>query len=144
FFLIVISLEFISFAFMIPFIIRNKVVITVDNTMAISKHEKGLLHIRVENRSFMPISKLKCHLEIYNPLVNEKYTDYFYTVVRGKSYQFIPVYLRSEYAGKIHVKVTGITVYDFFGVFALYKRMSEQTALFVLPRTYEIDLLWNR
>src|SRR5699024_1734998 len=43
-----------------------------------------------------------------------------------------------------HVKVIGIKVYDFFGVFALYKRMSEQTALFVLPRTYEIDLLWNR
>ncbi|MEI3611574.1 DUF58 domain-containing protein [Pseudogracilibacillus sp. SO30301A] len=82
-------------------------------------------------------------MEIYNPLVDEKYKDYFYTTVRGKSYQLIPIHLRSEYVGKMNVKVTGITLYDYFGVFSLSKQLNEQTALFVLPGTYDIDLLGN-
>lgn len=131
-------------SFILYFFIKNKIGIDFksDNN-SMYKMQGGALHLIVKNKSLLPISRMKCYVQIHNTLVNEYYYQELLVSTLGKSKNVIPIQIKSEYVGKLKITLEKYTLYDLSGVLAFTKQLDNSANLIVLPNKYPISLFEN-
>src|SRR5690625_2017732 len=98
FLLFAVTIFLYLFAFVFMFTFKNKVDITIDSSSSVYKNPRGNFHVHLENRSLLPITKLRYEVQTCNVLIDEQTSDDFYMAVNGKSGISIPVSVKSNSA----------------------------------------------
>lgn len=139
--LLVITMMLLIVSSFIPVVVKSKIDIAIDSSHSFYKHEKGSFDLHIQNKSILPMTKLKCTIQIHNILTEEQTDEVFYTALNGKSKITAPFDLTSDSIGKIHIKVVRFTIYDFFGNVHLNQHLNEQSELFILPNPHHMNFL---
>lgn len=137
--LILICVLFVT-SLLVSFIVKNKVEMTLDSSHSFYRGEEGTFKIRLINRSFLPIIRLKFYVQIENVMIDEQYAQEINLSLKGKSQTSLPLHLQSEAVGKIRMWITDVSVFDFFGNFNLKRQWYEQSEFYILPIPYPISI----
>lgn len=140
--LVLLILTFISLILLVVnmFITKDKLKITVPSSDTIHKKENGIVNITILNGGYLPISKVKLSLEIYNRLTGELIEQSVYVTLNAKEEKIIPLQLQSDLCGAVEFSINSIRYYDFLGVFSKQYSYKEKGQLYILPNIYETAL----
>lgn len=140
--LVLLILTFISLILLVVniFMTKDKLNITVPSSDTIHKKENGIVNITILNEGYLPISKVKLSLEIYNRLTGEQIERSVYVTLNAKEEKVIPLQLQSNLCGAVELSINSITYYDFLGVFSKRYSYEEKGQLYILPNIYETAL----
>lgn len=139
--LIVVSLSLFLISFLSLLFVRNKVDLTIEPFHSFYKNQDEPLFIHITNNGLLPIATLKVNIEILNKLIDKHIKEDVYISLNGKSDLTVPVTLNSKYVGQIEVKITSMSLYDYFGNFSLPQYVNNQAVLYVLPLSHPIHIL---
>lgn len=121
-------------------ILKNKLTFELKTEGTVHKNEVGRLTIQVENKSLLPVSKIKLHIQFENKLTNELDTKIFFISLNRRSKELVPLDLSSKYCGQIRVTVNKVQYYDFLGIFTKEIDVNSLSQLFVLPKRYPMSV----
>ncbi len=95
--------------------------------------------VEVSNTSIFPIAHAMLALDCRNALCGKKKKAGLHLPVGARSRTEIQREIISQYCGKLTIQVTGIKIYDYFGIFTFPQKMNLQTDIYVLPQNIQID-----
>lgn len=95
--------------------------------------------VQVSNTSIFPIAHAMLALDCRNALCGQKKKAVLHLPVGARSNTEIQREIVSQYCGKLTIQVTGIKIYDYFGIFAFPQKTNLQTDIYVLPQNVQID-----
>ncbi len=121
-------------------LLKNKLIFNLKTEGTVHKNEPGRLTIQVENKSVLPVSKVKIYLEFENKLTNQLDTKVFVLSLNSRESESLPLDMRSKYCGQIQVTVKKIHYYDFLGIFTRTVEVNTLSQLFILPNQYPINI----
>lgn len=138
--LLILNLVLTSLLIFNIIILKNKLTFELKTEGTVHKNEVGRLTIQVENKSLLPVSKIKLHIQFENKLTNELEEDEFSLSLNSRSKEFVPLDLSSKYCGQIRVTVNKVQHYDFLGIFAKEIDVNSLSQLFILPKRYPMSV----
>lgn len=121
-------------------LLKNKLVFNLKTEGTVHKNEPGRLAIQVENKSVIPVSKVKIYLEFENKLTDQLDKKVFVLSLKSRDSELLPLDMRSKYCGQIQVTVKRIHFYDFLGIFTRNVDVNTSSELFILPNLYPINI----
>lgn len=104
------------------------------------KDRLGDFYIKAYNKGILPISKIKCTLQLRNILTKEEREETIYISLNSKEKNNIYWNLKSKYCGKIEIKIKEIIIYDYFGIFKNRIDSNINKDLLILPKTFNVDI----
>jgi len=104
-----------------------------------NKNEEIVFHIIIKNNSVVPIARIGVNFSYENSLCGEKRSERIFLPVGSGPEQVMEYRMKSQYCGKITMELTGIKLYDFFGIFKISLKSILQTQVFVAPKLHFLD-----
>ena len=95
--------------------------------------------VEIHNTSIFPIAHAVLMLDCHNSLCAEDKKAVVHLLIGARSSTELKRNVVSQYCGKLTVQMDRVQIYDYFGIFALPKKVHLQTGIFVLPLTVQID-----
>ena len=136
-------LPFISMFFLL--LVRNNVHINMPEPVTVTKGDKKAER-RVEfiNSSFLPIPRIDADIIHENLRTGEKKEDRVVLDIAAKGRNTIETYVSSDHCGRVEFEVSGITLYDYFGLFAFKGRMiTKKSYCTILPKSHELRIVMS-
>ena len=103
--------------------------------------QKQLIRCRVENKSFIPITRCKIYFTAVHKGSNRKKKYKQNVFCGGLSTAFAEFYLDCPNCEIIDIKINKIYVYDFTGLFCLRKKAGQTNMVLVMPHLPPIELI---
>lgn len=142
-FLFLLLLPLIPLLFLLAAVRKTTVSLETDCS-AVKKKTDFCSYIVLKNTSLFPIAGAGIQISFENTLSGYKKEETLLVPVNSKTEQRVEYRMRSQYCGRIRVKLTKVTYYDFLGIFSMHKTPSAQAELFVTPGIYPIDIEIDR
>ncbi len=112
--------------------------VQVKNAYA-NKAEEIRLMIRAENRSLFPIARAELKICCENSLCGEKRYETFSLPVSSGPEQTVEFQMKSQFCGKVSVRLTQIKYFDSLGIFTAKHILQLYTEVFVAPTVHFLD-----
>lgn len=133
-------------AILLPFILLGivlytscKIKISFDtNTFVVDKDEYLNLPIYINNNSIFPISRLYLLIEYQNEFSGEVKKERIQLVLDQKSSQKVSCQITSHYCGSLLFRIKSASLYDYFCIWKVNKKIQQDVRVLVMPEIFEI------
>lgn len=138
FLIILIIIPIILFAINIYVTLKIKVNFTI-NKKAITNKDKAKITIRINNKTFFPVTHSKITLYYKNSLSDKKEKEEILFSISPKSETIIETEILSEHCGQVYVSIAKIINNDLMGITRMFKNINQTESFLVLPYNYSIE-----
>ena len=115
----------------------KRIVAQVEAAVSQRKNAEGIITIRLENPTLLPILKIRCVLMVQNQLNREVQTQSVLTHLPPRKTQTSELVVDSRYCGRLRIWISRITLYDCFGLIGIRCKCDAVTHMTILPDTFE-------
>lgn len=105
------------------------------------KGQVGQVTLAVENRFWLPACRVACRVTLENGLTGERRQMTVQTGCMPRKTAFLALDCAGDYAGRVHVTVDRVRVYDCFGLLPMPGPARAKTAVTVQPDTFVQKIL---
>lgn len=117
--------------------LRKKLVVRIAAASSQRKRENGIVTVKIENPTILPVLRLGCEVRTQNQLNLQSQKLRLFTWILPKSTQCCQVHIGSEYCGRLRVWVSRVVLYDCFGLVGIRCKCDAVTHVAVQPDTFE-------
>lgn len=140
-----ISFWFLAFLIMLPLISTLITVISMRGVTAeliirnasIQKNEELPIQLKVYNKIFFLVCRVRVKLIIRNELLQQEQTRTFF-ITASHSGQTVEQIISSQYCGMLSCSIAELRIYDALGLFSFRKKSESSYFIAVLPSIYPL------
>jgi len=118
----------------------RKMDIAVTMTEYVKKGEHVLLHVKLNNKSKLPVFCMQCKVTCENILTGEK-TEQKIIMNAGPSGKSVKeIQLSDKNCGYVHAKVSDVCIYDMFMIFSGKRTVTAESGSYIMPQISPISI----
>lgn len=121
--------------------IRRGLRLRVEPPAAMRKGERGSLQIVLENPTILPVLRCTCRVTVENQLNRSVRQLTLSSSVMPKRTQTLELQIGDAYCGRCRIEVTGLRLYDCFGLIGIPGRCTAVGHTTVRPDTFEPEIV---
>ena len=118
-------------------VLRRSLEVSVDSSGSLRKGEDGSVTVKLRNPTLFPALRVVCQVTVDNQLNREQMYHHLYTFVFPLKEQRSALYLRSEYCGRLRIRVEKLKLYDCFGLVGIPCTAAATSYMTVQPETFD-------
>lgn len=142
FLIILIIIPIILFAINIYVTLKLKVNFIISKKVIANK-DKNKITIKVNNKTFFPVTYSKITLYYKNSLSDKKEKEEILFSIPPKSETIIETEILSKHCGQVYVSISKIINNDLMGITKMFKKIKQTESFLVLPFNYTIENSFN-
>lgn len=128
------------FMWIIGMILKKSVNISLSTNVFVgTKGAPYYITIQLQNRSILPISKIKIIFKYRNLFFRTYQKEVLVTALDGKREVSLSLCVHSDYCGICEYKVAKVLLYDYMGLWRFRKKGTEELNVTILPNLTLID-----
>lgn len=134
-------LPFVSMFFLL--LVKNKIYINMPEPVTVTKGDrKAERRIEFINSSFLPVSTIDADITCENLRTGEKKEDKVVLDIGGKGRNIIETNVSADHCGRVNLEVSGIIVFDYFGLFGFKGKVSPKKSFCtVIPESHDLRIV---
>lgn len=108
------------------------------------KGEEKILHLRYENRGFLPIAAACVVLEWEAPCEALCVSKYWIREIAGGKTADCEVALCAAHCGRAVIRIRKVRIYDYIGLCAINKKSGDEKGIYITPEVKELTVNQNK
>ena len=118
-------------------VLRKSIEVSVDVPGSLRKGDEGSIIVKLRNPTLLPAFKVVCQITVDNQLNRERMDQRLYTYVFPLKEQHSALQVKSQYCGRLRIRVEKLKLYDCFGLIGIPCNASARGYVTVQPETFE-------
>ena len=115
----------------------KKLSLQVESAGILRKGDRGTFRVLIQNPTMVPVLRLRCRVEVENQLNGSVRETWLLTGVLPRGKQQLKLQAGDDYCGRLIISVTGLRLYDCFGIVGIPCKCQAAGYLTVQPDTFQ-------